>query len=48
MASNALEQAYWIAIEIASYLFLIWGAFWCLKKLVAPVIRDILTGWRTF
>jgi len=48
MTHNAvyLTQVFSYFLWLALYMVAVWGFFWILRMLVAPLIRDILRGVR--
>lgn len=41
------EMAFsWLLLDFLGATFLIWGSFWLLRKLVAPLIRAVIRGIR--
>jgi len=39
-------EVFGFLLWVVLYLFAVWGLFWVLRKLLAPLIRDILGGIR--
>lgn len=42
----ALAQSFGFFLFLSLYALAVWGYFWLLRKLVAPLIRYILKGYR--
>lgn len=36
----------WFLLDFLGATFLVWGSFWLLRKLVAPLVRSVLRGIR--
>jgi hypothetical protein len=47
-AEQYLSEVFWIFLQFFLVGLGIWGFWWILIRLLAPLVRYVLTGWRKF